>query len=222
MQACSKESNRIETMVSKAMKEYVRKHFDNPSDFKEIAYVELKTTLDQRPPVESYLKERKINDSIYDASANMLSNMMDEFKRNIIMDEISEIEKEKVNSILIDYNAWEKAINEYKTQADYREQCLNRVLELLKDYYPIRIYEIGVRVKREDNLTLNHYYTWACDTTTSVTIYSDAVPSDDLPLKKTMLEDYTKLKDCDDIRAKSYHIGETVLEEIRSFRDKDL
>ena len=46
-------------MVSKAMKEYVRKHFDNPSDFKEIAYVELKTTLDQRPPVESYLKERK-------------------------------------------------------------------------------------------------------------------------------------------------------------------
>lgn len=218
IQACSNENKSIETMVSRSMKAYVKKHFDNPNDFKEVAYVELKSTLDQRPPVEEYLKERKEKDLIYNASADTLTKMIEEFKRSLInMNELSADEKEKVDLILLDYKKWEEKVYEYNNQADYRENCLNRVLSLLEDYYPIRIYEIGVRVKSQGNLMLDHYYTWACDTTTTVTIYNDAVPFDDLPLKKTLLNDYSKLEDCDRIRSDSYLLGTNIIERIRLF-----
>ena len=186
-----KEDNTIEGRVSRAMKEYAEKNFDDPKTLIEITEVEKTDVINVREDIEDALENCVLNDSLYNSTIDDLINKMTSVMDNLEPKRIkSEIKREQLATLCLDWAEWlgEKKAMDLMLQG--RNIYFNDIKSLIMNdtLYPISLYDIKVRVKDKGELKLKTYYTWTCDTTQVIKISSEPITTDSFEKEMGMME----------------------------------
>ena len=191
MISCNKENNTIEGRITKAMKEYAKNKFDNPKDLKEIVTIELCDTIDAVSVARNTLEMSQKLDStckVMNDTADLLSERMSE-KLNRKKGDLG-LTYEKRMYILSSINELADGIYEDLLNKGIRRTLFSEIDSLSKNevFYPVRLYDINVRVNQDGQLKLKAFHTWICDTTSVIKIYENEVPKTIFQKETNMLE----------------------------------
>lgn len=188
MISCNKENNTIEGRITKAMKEYAQKNFDDPKSLKEIVSIE-KTNVFDIDSLARYTleKSKEIDSLVKDMRSNLIDSTVLAELTNMSPREISKMRQSITESEMIRMLSLYMQISSY-TSGDYYykrlivdngfNNAMQNIDSVLKNntFYSISEYEIRVRQNSGDGLKLHSFYTSLCDTTTKI-IISDHKPN---------------------------------------------
>ena len=214
-----KEDNSIERRITKAMKGYVQKNFDNPKAFKEIAEIELSSVIDLKRDLDEALKNSADLDSLYNCTYEKLFGRMkldlDRMKQENPK-VIDQNKREQGSALLMDLFEWSREGDEIDLIRKKRNVYYNDIETILtKDtLYPISLYDIKVRVRDNGQLKLKTYYTWICDTTQTIKISNEPVKTESFEKEKDLMEKCKKLVEYDLVLNEYIKRGESIYNKI--------
>ena len=183
-----KEDNSIEGRITKAMKEYAQKNFDDPKSLKEIVSIE-KTNVFDIDSLAHYTleKSKEIDSLVKDLRSNLIDSTVLAELTNMSSREIYKMRQRTTESEMIRLLSLYMQISSY-TSGDYYykrlivdngfNNAMQNIDSVLKNntFYSMNEYEIKIRKNSGDGLKLQSFYTSLCDTTTKI-IISDHEPN---------------------------------------------
>lgn len=187
-----KEDISIEGRITKAMKEYAKKNFDDPKSLQEVAMIEADNVFDTQKLITELLTATAQLDSIYEKRYDSL---------HVAMEELLNSGKKPKEVGLVDRFLLMNRFNEHAggvlnslNDKKMRDFYYKEVDSLLKydTLYPITTYNINVRVKENGELKIKHFYTWYCDTTTIFEIFDKPIPQDYFEKEKRIFDECEK------------------------------
>ena len=214
-----KEDNTIEGRITKAMKEYAQKHFDNPKSLKEIASIEEGYIMDVRADVREILAESAKTDSIYHRELDNLNEKLKEAPAKLTKKTPDRSESGRIRglSLMLEYSSWYyDNFNKIINISSLRNQYFNKLDSLVKhdSIYPITFYDINVRVKEKDDLKMKQYFTWICDTTTQIEIFDEPIKKSKFKKESDLLDESLKLLEYEKQRMEWVADGKRIFQDI--------
>lgn len=217
-----KEDNSTEGKITKAMKEYARKNFDDPKSLVEIPLVEANEVFDAKAYAMEVLSTSAKTDSLcekrYDSVMSQfgeLTEIISEYNKH--KHNVDDSYRERALGVSISFYAWVDNLLAFSTNKKMFDFYYNEVDSLVanKDIYPITTYNINARVKEKDELKIRHFYTWSCDTTTVFEIYNEPIPKDRFKEEIMLYEECGKLIEYGTKRMDYVKEGEELIQKMR-------
>ena len=190
--SCNKEDNSIEGRITRAMKDYARKNFDDPKSLVEIPLIEVDETIDIQKEFSEVLITSAELDSLCTMKLELLTINLQRIKDAINKGELSREDRLDFSDM---FKLWTYKTFSALQDKKMRDFYYKEVDSLMNDTidHPITTYNINVRVKEKDGLKIKHYYTWSCDTTTVFKIYDKPVLKEEFEKEAFLLEESDNL-----------------------------
>lgn len=193
-----KEDNTIEGRITRAMKEYAQKNFDDPKSLKEIVSIEKTSSNNSADFARNILDESRKIDSSCNVMSSECDSLLKEFMRipeSTVRRNAAKLSENKRIKFLTSISQMSDGLYSDLINKKLSEKYFKEIDSIIKNdtFYTINTYEIKVRVEREGQLKLDQYETCVCDTTTKIIIYPDKVPTTNFGKEAELLEKCSEL-----------------------------
>ena len=192
------EDNSIEGRITKAMKEYAQKNFDDPKALKEIVSIEKTSSNNSADFAQNILDESRKIDSSCNVMSSECDSLMKEFMRipeSTVRRNAAKLSETRRIKFLTSISQMSDGLYSDIINKKLSEKYFKEIDSIIKNdtFYTINTYEIKVRVERDGQLKLDKYETCVCDTTTKINIYPDKVPATIFGKEVELLEKCSEL-----------------------------